>query len=239
MRKCENLSRRSGIKQPVLRFSGATGHGLASVFDEPFECPLPDKLKRLVERVQPLPARRAGLGECASRLRDLLYPVSAMGLAAASAAVLIAGIGVGSLIVRSGTGGGSIFCSPSLVADEERCQHSPLSRSRYALDTPSERKGNIDRFPGRAALKLAVKLSFQNQGHDYCRQYEIELPASQNYGGVACNSNGQWNIRFQTALAPTHNPPIRKRRPQATGAGNPWRQAVISMIDGDALGPGR
>ena len=73
----------------------ATGHGLASVFDEHMNAPLPDSLKRFAERVQPRAAKRPSFGQFADTLRDLLRPAHPFGLAAASAAVLIAGAGFG------------------------------------------------------------------------------------------------------------------------------------------------
>jgi anti-sigma factor RsiW len=207
----------------------ATGHGLASVFDEHLNAPLPDKLKRFAERGQPRAAKRPSFGQFADTLRDLLRPAHPFGLAAASAAVLIAGAGFGWL-VHGGAG------SPSgelvQVENDGTVARGPL---RNALDSLQSGKVASVALPEGKVARVAVKLSFRDHARDYCRQYEIELAASENYGGIACNSNGQWTIRFQAALAPAQQSP---RTGAPAGNKSPaLEKAVLSMIDGDALGP--
>ena len=106
---------------------------------------------------------------------------------------------------------------------------------RKALDSLQSGKETSVALPEGKVARVAVKLSFRDHAQDYCRQYEIGLAASENYGGIACNSNGQWTIRFQAALAPVQQSP-QKGAPACSK--NPALEtAVLSMIDGDALGP--
>ena len=207
----------------------ATGHGLASVFDEHMNAPLPDSLKRFAERVQPRAAKRPSFGQFADTLRDLLRPAHPFGLAAASAAVLIAGAGFAWLVHG---GGGSPSGELVQLENDGTVARGPL---RNALDSLQSGKVASVALPEGKVARVAVKLSFRDHAQDYCRQYEIGLAASENYGGIACNSNGQWTIRFQAALAPVRQSP-QKAAP--AGSKNPaLEKAVLSMIDGDALGP--
>ncbi len=80
---------------------------------------------------------------------------------------------------------------------------------------------------------MAVKLSFRNHAQDYRRQYEAGLAGSENFGGIACNSNGHRNIKLQAQFAPAQ--PSAGRTAPAGTKNSALEGAVMSWIDGDAL----
>jgi hypothetical protein len=216
-----------------LEIFRATGHNLASVFDEQMNAPLPEKLRRFAERPQPRVAQKSGLSEFMEALRNFLQPVHPFGLAAASVAALALGIGVSSLVIHgSGDGDGSPLDRLIQADNGGSVARGPLN---YALNSLQSGKETSVALANGQVVRMGVKLSFRGPGQDYCRQYEIGLAASGNYGGIACQSNGQWNIRFQAALAPTQQSPDKGA--PAAGKSQAMETAVISMIVGDAMGP--
>jgi anti-sigma factor RsiW len=214
----------------------ATGQDLASMFDGHMNSPLPEKLRRLELYAQPLPAnkllpaKRSGLGQFADALRNFARPAHPFGLAAVSAAMLIAGAGAGWLLHGSADESGSPMSDLVQVESDGRTvARGPLS---LALDnSPSGRETHIP-FAAGKVLRMAVKLSFRNHAHYYCRQYEAGLAGSENFGGIACNSNGQWNIKLQAQFGPAHSS-AGKTAP--AGTSSPLEEAVMSWIEGDAL----
>ncbi len=209
-----------------------TGQSLASLFGEHMNAPLPGKLRRFAVSAQPRAAKKPGLGQLAATLRNLLQPVQPFGLAAASAAILIAGIGVGWLVHGGAGGGGSPLAGLIQVENDGAVARGPL---QHALNSLQSGKETAVALPEGKVVRMAIKLSFRDRAQDYCRQYEIGLAASENYGGIACNSNGQWNILHRARLAPA-----QQSSNKTTPAGNESPEleaAVMSMIGGDALGP--
>ncbi len=209
----------------------ATGQDLASVFDEHMNSPLPEKLSRLALYAQPLPVKRSSLGQVADALRSFVRPAHPFGLAAASAAMLIAGIGAGWLLHGGvGESGSPMSDLVQVESDGRTVARGPLS---MALDNSQSGRETILPFAAGKVLRVAVKLSFRNHAQDYCRQYEAGLAGSENFGGIACNSNGQWNIKLQAQLAPAH--PSAGRTAPAGTESSALEAAVMSWIDGDAL----
>ncbi len=210
----------------------ATGHGLASAFDEHMNSPLPGKLRRFAVNAQPRAAKSAGLSQLAETLRNFLQPVHPLGLAAASAAALIAGVGVGWLLYGGAGGGGSALDQFVQVEHNGTVARGPL---RHALDNLQSGKETVVALQKGKVLRMVVDLSFRNKAQDYCRQYRIALEGAENYGGIACNGNGQWNIELQAVLAAAQ-PPSGKSKPAPAGKkSTPLEAAVMSMIGGDAL----
>jgi anti-sigma factor RsiW len=210
----------------------ATGQDLASVFNEHMKSPLPEKLARLALYAQPLPVetKRSSLGGFADALRNLVRPAHTFGLAAASAAILFAGIGVGWLLHGAGEGGSPMSELVQVESDGRTVARGPLNVALNSL--PSGRETLVP-FAAGKVLRMAVKLSFRNHAQDYCRQYEAGLAGSENYGGIACHSNGQWDIKLQAQLAPAQ--PSAARTAPAGSKSPALEGAVISWIDGDAL----
>ena len=204
------------------------------MFDEHMNSPLPEKLSRLALYAQPLPVRKSSsLGQFAEALRGFVRPAHPFGLAAASAAMLIAGIGVGWLLHGGvGESGSPMSDLVQVESDGRTVARGPL---RQALDSSQSGRETILPFAAGRVLRMAVKLSFRNHAQDYCRLYEAGLAGSENFGGIACNSNGQWNIKLQAQLAPAH-PSAGRTMPAGTKS-SAIEAAVMSWIDGDALDP--
>ncbi len=211
----------------------ATGQDLASVFDEHMNSPLPGKLSRFALYAQPLPVKtgRSTLGQFADTLRNLVQPAHPFGLAAASVTMLIAGIGVGWLLHGgAGENGSPMSELVQVQSDGHTVARGPLSVALNSL--PSGRETLVP-FAAGKVLRMAVKLSFRNHAQDYCRQYEAGLAGSESFGGIACNSNGQWNIKLQAQLAPAQR--SAERTVPAGSKSSALEAAVMSWIDGEAL----
>ena len=145
--------------------------------------------------------------------------------------MLIAGIGVGWLLHGgAGESGSPMSDLVQVESDGRTVARGPLSA---ALDNSQSGRETILPFAAGKVLRMAVKLSFRNHAQDYCRQYEAGLAGSESFGGIACNSNGQWNIKLQAQFAPAH--PSAGRTAQAGTKSSPLEEAVMSWIDGDAL----
>jgi anti-sigma factor RsiW len=214
----------------------STGHNLAALFEGPMHAPLPEKLRRIVERARPLPARKPSLGVM-DRLRELLQPVPPLRLALVSATVLASVLAATSAMLQSGAGTASTLGGlVQQAANGQMVARGALEQALNGLPSGKEMQGSL---ADGGVVRIAVKLSFPDREQAYCRQYGIALAKS--YGGVACKlrssagSQGQWAIRFQAVEASGHTPSGK-----AIPAGPEHAElerAVISMMGGDALGP--
>lgn len=222
----------------------ATGQSLAPLFAAPMEAPLPEKLRRIVERAQPLPAAKPRLS-LPDRLKNLLAPVSPVRLAFASAAVLATVLGATSLMLQTGPSadGAPLAGLVRQAANGQEAAQGALERALNGLASGKETQSALAQ--GRHAL-ISVKLTFPDRERNYCRQYEIAVAPAEVYGGVACRqrssssqggsaveADGQWVVRFQTALAPSH---ASGKTAPAGGGNAKLETAVIAMMGGDALG---
>lgn len=213
----------------------STGRELAHLFDERLSAPLPPKLDAFLAKhaTAASPYRRSGPVWLKDRLQQLLFPeVSGFRLAAASCAMLIAGIGLGWLIHGRGAGSANALSALVQIENDRVIAGEPLRRALDALHSGDE---TSVAFSKGEDLRLAVKLTFRNKAQDYCREYEIALASRERYAGVACRAGGQWAVELQAAVKPSHLAPDRTA--PAGGGENPAVEAaVIAMIDGDALG---
>ena len=94
-------------------------------------------------------------------------------------------------------------------------------------------------FSKGSEFRLAVKMTFQSQAGDYCRQYycrenKIADASSELYSGIACRTGDQWAVKIQALI-----PPFRTAAEQVIPAGegeDPAMDAVLaSLISGDPL----
>jgi len=231
--RVEKLIEQNPEASARLEVFQATGHGLASVFDEHMNSPLPEKLSRLALYAQPLPGtcRKSTLGRFAAALGNLARP-HPFGLAAASAAILMVGIGVGWFLRDAGESG-SPMSGLGLVrveSDGGTVARGPLNVALNSL--PSSRETLVPLAAGKV-LRVAIKLSFRNHEKDYCRQYEAGLTGSENFGGIACHSNGEWRIKLQAQLGPVR--PSTGRTAPAGDEDLTLQKAVMSWMEGEAL----
>jgi hypothetical protein len=204
-----------------------TGHDLSALFDDHLNAPLPPRLKRFTVAAQTDLSKIFDFGP--RRRRQLPPGFAGLRLAAASAAILAAGIGIGWL--THGSGGGIALSELVGLGDGRMIARAPLQR---ALDTlPSGKEAAIPLSGGRTS-KVAVQLSFVDRSQNYCRRYEIGLSPQEYYGGIACHLSGEWKIELHAVLPPRHT-----QSGKVSLAGNESRAleaATIAVMDGDALG---
>jgi hypothetical protein len=224
--RVERLLAQSPELSARLEVFETTGHKLAILFDDHMHSPLPDKLRKACGKA-PSASRWLGLAQLAEKLENFVPATPEFGLAAAAAALFIVGTGTGWLM----RGGSEASDGIVLVHNNRIVAGNTLRR---ALDGLLGAKEYAAVFQGKAA-EIAIKLSFKNRAHDYCRQYEIGLADSVNYAGLACKSNGEWNIVLHT-LANAERPQGHKIGP-AGNTSTALEAAIMATIDGDAIGP--
>ena len=54
-------------------------------------------------------------------------------------------------------------------------------------------------------FRLGVRMTFEDQSGDYCRQYEIIAPSSGRYSGIACRKGGTWVVTIQALVPPSYS----------------------------------
>lgn len=206
-----------------------TGRNLASLFDGHLNAPLPPGLKRLTVAPQADLSQIFDLNS--KRQRRVLPGFGGRRLAAASVAILAAGIGIGWLMRGSPGGSGAALGELVKLADDWIIARPPL---QLALDMlPSGKEAAIPLSGGKPS-NMTVRLSFIDHNQSYCRRYEIGLSSQEHYGGIACHLDGEWKIELHAILPPRHT-----QSGKISPAGNESRAleaAVISVMDGDALG---
>ena len=206
-----------------------TGHELAALFDDYLNAPLPPRLKRFTLPPQADLSKVFDLSP--GRKERVLPSIGRLRLAAASVAILAAGIGIGSLMQGSAHRGSTELCKLIKLTDDHMVALQPL---QIVLDTlPSGKEAAIPFSEGKSS-KMAVQLSFMDHSQNYCRRYEIGLSSGLRYGGIACRLDGEWKIEMHAVLPPPHTQPGK-----ISPAGNESRAleaAVIAVMDGDALG---
>ena len=171
-------------------------------------------LREMRERAMPLALRMGG----ASR-----------GIAALAAGLaLLIGFGLGWLVPHAPEVG--------TVADLVRVDGNRLVAQgalRDALNiVPSGQE--IVASVGGGEVRLDVKMTFEDQSGQYCRQYQIVAPPSGHYSGIACRIGGDWTVRMQALLPP---PASASNHTVPAGAGpNAAMDAVIgAWISGNPL----
>jgi hypothetical protein len=207
----------------------ATGRDLASLFDDHLNAPLPPRLKRFTLAPQADLSKIFDLGS--RRQRQLLPGLWGFRLAAASAAILAVGIGIGWLAHGSPRGNSTALGELVKLADDRMIAGLPL---QHALDTLPSGKQVATPLAERKSSSLAVQLSFVDHSQNYCRRYEIGLSSKEHYGGIACHLDGEWKIKLHAIL-----PPRFTQSGKVSPAGNEDRAldaAVMAIMDGDALG---
>jgi hypothetical protein len=83
----------------------------------------------------------------------------------------------------------------------------------------------LTRAVGGHSLQFDVKMSFQDQAGNYCRQYRIAAARSETYSGVACRDRGDWVVKIH-ALVPPGSSAATKTVP-ADGEASAVMDAVI------------
>jgi anti-sigma factor RsiW len=212
-----------------------TGPDLARLFDAHLNAPVPAKLRDFVEGQASTPAeaprpKQAAAAALAKARFAVRRPSPAWNITALAASVaIIAGIGLGWLLhgAASGDGaGGGPFVE---IEDQRLLAQGPLLR---ALETARSGSTTTVALGSGEAAQLRVKMTFQNEAREYCRQYEIAVPSRERFSGVACRAAGQWSVAMHALLPPAYSAAEQTIPAGANGA----MDAVIgTMIDGNPV----
>jgi putative transcriptional regulator len=81
-------------------------------------------------------------------------------------------------------------------------------------------------------FRLGVKMTFEDQSGDYCRQYEIIASPSGLYSGIACRTGAEWAVKIQ-ALLPLSRPASGQIVP--AGANAAMDAVIGAWISGNPL----
>jgi hypothetical protein len=229
MARIERLLASDSELRTRLEVFRTTGRDLTSLFDDHLNAPLPPRLKRFTLAPQADLSKIFDLGS--RRQRQLLPGFWGFRLAAASAAILAVGIGIGWVTHGSPRGSGADLGGLIRIADDRMIAGPPL---QLALNTlPSGKEAALPLSEGKS-LTMAVPLSFVDHSQNYCRRYEIGVLSNEHYGGIACHSDGEWKIKLHAILSPRST-----QSGKVSPAGNENKAldaAVMAIIDGDALG---
>jgi hypothetical protein len=206
------------------------GPGLARLFDEHMNSPLSPRLQQFVDQYESAPAAtgswRAGgsSGEWRRWLHSLRDWNSPLALAASVS--LVAGLGLGWLL-RGGTESDGLFRSEFVQLQDHRL----VAQGKLHKGLESVASGGEAPLGGEAQLR--VKMTFQNEARDYCRQYEIVSLSRERHAGVACRVGSQWRVAMQALMPPSAS--AGRTTPAGAGSQNATDAAVSALIDGDPI----
>ncbi len=224
----------------------ATGAPLSTLYDGPMSEPVPAHLKNFVlnypldEEVPKTQLRselQAGWFDAFEQKARLVagsvaqwlekpFPAMRWQLAAASAAVLALGAGVGTLLHG---GGGN---TSDLVAF-----HDGHIYASGALGDVLERElsGHEARIGGvrGEAVTMRASLTFKSKEHTYCREYEIATPSDGGFVGLGCRDHdGKWALELHVPSANSDKSGMKI----AKGPDNAALDSIVDrMMDGDAF----
>jgi AcrR family transcriptional regulator len=226
----------------VAAFRATGREGIGRHYDPVLDEPVPDRLIEFVMThgkgiaAGPARPRRQRLRplELLARWRGKLVPQgAAWHLAAASAAALIVGAGLGYVLRGDRV---EVVSGPTLAALKNG-QISAEGALRHVLETmPS---GLEARAAGglRDSAVVRASLTFKTKQGNYCREYEIATAAEGRFTGLACrDSRGNWALQVHVPEADkgqgTKFVPVAGPREVALDA------IVDRIMAGDALGRG-
>lgn len=219
-----------------------TGAPLSELYGQPMREPVPAYLKDFVlnypidaqtSKAAPQSKSRAAWvnrfrgTSLASfgRVLDMPNPARYWQLAAASAAFLALGIGIGAFL-HSDSGASNLVA----FQDGRIYANGPL---RDVLE--NELSGREARIGGTRgdAVTMRASLTFRSKQSTYCREYEIETPDNGGFVGVGCRDRNGWALEAQLPAKKTSAGGFKT----ASGPANAALDAIVDdMIDGDALG---
>ncbi len=157
-------------------------------------------------------------------LRDMRSGAAAL----AASLALIAGIGLGWLM--------HVSPETSATADLVRSERTLLIAQgalKTVLDVlPSGEERTIS-SDGRA-LQLRIRMTFQDQSGDYCRQYQINASPAEQYSGIACRRGDEWAVKIQARI-PSAFDASDATVPADAGANAAMDSVIGAWISGDPL----
>jgi anti-sigma factor RsiW len=216
----------------------ATGRDLARLFDAHLSTPVPPRLLDAAAQAGPaagtppptkLSDRRRPLARAGREWRSL--PAAWQSAALAASVAVVAGIGLGWLL-HGAPNGPDTALSPFVQLERQRLLASgPL---QTALESAASGSPRAVALADREDARLLVKMTFQNEAGDYCRQYEIAAPSRERIAGVACRVGGQWSVAMQAVLPPSVS--AAERTVPADASQNGAMDAAIgAIIAGDPV----
>ena len=177
-----------------------TGGNLADLFDDYMRTPAPSLESNLSVPTELETARRDRQSARWRKASWFAYrdrQLSAVGSLLAASLALICGIGLGWLL--GAETGSQIRMSDNLIR-RDGARLVAESALRHVLETmPSGRR--ISTSQGREEGQVSIKMTFENERGDYCREYEISAAIARHVG-VACRTGGHWIISYQALLPP-------------------------------------
>jgi anti-sigma factor RsiW len=213
-----------------------TGPDLARLFDAHLNAPVPAKLRDFVTAQARAPveaSRPKHAGAAALKARFAVQrPMPAWNITALAASVaVVAGIGLGWLLhgVASSDGtGGSDFVE---IENQRLLAHGPLLG---ALETARSGSTTTVALGSGEEAQLRVRMTFQNEAREYCRQYEIAVPSRERFSGVACRAAGQWSVAMHALLPPAYSA-AEQTIPAGPSANGAMDAVIGTMIDGNPV----
>ncbi len=151
------------------------------------------------------------------------------GAAALAASLsLIAGIGLGWLMHVSP----ETSATAGLVRSE-RTRLIAQGALKTVLDVlPSGEERTVS--SESRALQFRVRMTFQDQSGEYCREYQIKASSAEHYSGIACRRGDEWAVKIQ-ALLPWASAASDATVPADAGANAPMDSVIGAWISGDPL----
>ncbi len=139
--------------------------------------------------------------------------------AMAAAIAIVIGVGLGWL-VRGAPETNSV-AGLMRVDGRHLVARGPLDSVLNQLPSGSGRT----KFVRGHSLQFGVKMTFQDQAGNYCRQYRIAAAPSEYYSGIACLNGDDWLVKIH-ALVPSGSSAVDKTVP-ADGEASSAMDAVI------------
>jgi anti-sigma factor ChrR (cupin superfamily) len=168
---------------------------------------------------------RERAGPLALRLGGALRGTAAL---AAGVALLI-GFGLGWLVPRAPEAG--------TVVDLVKVDGNRLIAQgalRDALNVvPSGRE--IVASLGGGEVRLGIKMTFEEQSGQYCRQYRIVASPPEHYSGIGCRAGEDWIVRMQALLPPAASG-AEHTIPADAGPDGAMDAVIGAWISGNPLG---
>ena len=122
---------------------------------------------------------------------------------------------------------------PGGLVQIERNSLIALGPLKKALETVPSGQGIVATASDGNPFRLALKMTFQNSGGDYCRQYQIAPVTAERYTGIACRTGDDWAVRIQ-ALVPPSAAATDQTIP-ASGGNVAMDAAIGALVDGDPV----
>jgi len=226
------LHQDSRARRRVAIYS-VTGAPLSEIFDPVMEEAVPERLMNFVyDFGTPKPGPGKSWTRKLSAAKGWLTPqpgAASWQLAAALVLALAAGSSAG-WVLHDELAPGRDQQELAALSQGEIIARGSLAR---ILETaPGNREARLGGWLQESTI-VRVNLTFKNKSGGYCREYEMAVPASGNFAGLACRTAaGQWAVQVHVGYGAK---PLGSAIIPA-GRARVLDPVIDRMIDGDALG---